>query len=174
MQIAVIEFARNVLNLEGAHSTEFDSNTPHPVIALVSEWRTLNGVLETRTDNDQMGGTLRLGAQSATLSLNSIVQKIYGQSKIQERHRHRYEFNNLYRTQFEKAGISFQDCPSMTWLKQWNCLRTNGLLAASFIQNLLQHLAKVIPCSQILSKLPANTSTRQPSPKELLSIENCR
>lgn len=107
MQIAVIEFARNVLNLEGAHSTEFDSNTPHPVIALVSEWRTLNGVLETRTDNDQMGGTLRLGAQSATLSLNSIVQKIYGQSKIQERHRHRYEFNNLYRTQFEKAGIKF-------------------------------------------------------------------
>ncbi len=107
MQIAMIEFARNVLNLEGAHSTEFDSSTPHPVIALVSEWRTLDGVLETRTENDQMGGTLRLGAQSATLSLNSFVQKIYGQSTIQERHRHRYEFNNQYRTQFEKAGIKF-------------------------------------------------------------------
>ena len=107
MQIAMIEFARNVLNLEGAHSTEFDSSTPHPVIALVSEWRTLDGVLETRTENDQMGGTLRLGAQSATLSPNSFVQKIYGQSTIQERHRHRYEFNNLYRTQFEKAGMKF-------------------------------------------------------------------
>ena len=107
MQIAIIEFARNVLNLEGAHSTEFDSNTPHPVIALVSEWRTFDGVLETRTENDQMGGTLRLGAQSATLSPNSFVQKIYGQSTIQERHRHRYEFNNQYRTQFEKAGMKF-------------------------------------------------------------------
>ena len=107
MQIAMIEFARNVLNLEGAHSTEFDSNTPHPVIALVPEWRTLDGVLETRTENVQMGGTLRLGAQSATLSPNSFVQKIYGQSTIQERHRHRYEFNNLYRTQFEKAGMKF-------------------------------------------------------------------
>ena len=107
MQIAMIEFARNVLNLEGAHSTEFDLDTPHPVIALVSEWRTLDGVLETRTENDQMGGTLRLGAQSATLSPNSFVQKIYGQSTIQERHRHRYEFNNLYRTQFEKAGMKF-------------------------------------------------------------------
>jgi CTP synthase len=107
MQIAMIEFARNVLNLEGAHSTEFDSNTPHPVIALVSEWRTLDGVLETRTENDQMGGTLRLGAQCATLSPNSFVQKIYGQSTIQERHRHRYEFNNLYRTQFEQAGMKF-------------------------------------------------------------------
>ena len=107
MQIAMIEFARNVLNLEGAHSTEFDSNTPHPVIALVSEWRTLDGVLKTRTKNDQMGGTLRLGAQSATLSPNSFVQKIYGQSTIQERHRHRYEFNNQYRTQFEKAGMKF-------------------------------------------------------------------
>ena len=107
MQIAMIEFARNVLNLEGAHSTEFDSNTSHPVIALVSEWRTLDGVLETRTEIDQMGGTLRLGAQSATLSPNSFVQKIYGQSTIQERHRHRYEFNNQYRTQFEKAGMKF-------------------------------------------------------------------
>ena len=107
MQIAMIEFARNVLNLEGAHSTEFDSNTPHPVIALVSEWRTLDGVLETRTENDQMGGTLRLGAQSATLSPNSVVQKIYGQSTIQERHRHRYEFNNQYRKQFDKAGMKF-------------------------------------------------------------------
>ena len=107
MQIAMIEFARNVLNLEDAHSTEFDSNTSHPVIALVSEWRTLDGVLETRTEIDQMGGTLRLGAQSATLSPNSFVQKIYGQSTIQERHRHRYEFNNQYRTQFEKAGMKF-------------------------------------------------------------------
>lgn len=107
MQIAMIEFARNVLGLEGAHSTEFHAATPHPVIAMVSEWRTLDGVLETRSVNEELGGTLRLGAQKASLSPDSLVQEIYGTDTICERHRHRYEFNNRYRKQFEDAGMLF-------------------------------------------------------------------
>lgn len=105
MQIAVIEYARNVLGLKHANSTEFDPDTPDPVIALVTEWKTLKGVVEKRGENDDLGGTLRLGAQSATLLKDSLVQEIYGQDTIQERHRHRYEFNNHYRKQFEEAGM---------------------------------------------------------------------
>ena len=112
MQIAMIEFARNVIGLEGAHSTEFDSETPHPVIALVSEWRTLDGVVETRTKDADLGGTLRLGAQLASLSSESLAREIYGTDTICERHRHRYEFNNRYREQFENAGMSFSGVSS--------------------------------------------------------------
>ncbi len=107
MQIAMIEFARNVLNLTGAHSTEFDSAAPHPVIALASEWKTLEGVVEKRGANEDLGGTLRLGAQDATLFDGTLARAIYGQDTIQERHRHRYEFNNRYRKQFEEAGMVF-------------------------------------------------------------------
>ncbi len=107
MQIAVIEFARNVLHLEGANSTEFNQQTKHPVIALVSEWQTLAGVVEKRGKNENLGGTLRLGAQEATLTAQSLARSIYGQDKIQERHRHRYEFNNSYRKVFEEAGMVF-------------------------------------------------------------------
>ncbi|MDE0308829.1 MAG: CTP synthase [Acidiferrobacterales bacterium] len=107
MQIAMIEFARNVLGLEGAHSTEFNPDTPHPVIAMVSEWRSLDGELETRSSNEELGGTLRLGAQKASLSPDSLVHEIYGTDTIYERHRHRYEFNNHYRKKFEDAGMYF-------------------------------------------------------------------
>ncbi len=107
MQIAAIEFARNVLKLENANSTEFDPNTPHPVIALVTEWQTLTGEVETRGENDELGGTLRLGAQEAKLAGNSLVRSIYGEDKIKERHRHRYEFNNSYQKQFKDAGMNF-------------------------------------------------------------------
>ncbi len=107
MQIAAIEFARNVLKLENANSTEFDPNTPHPVIALVTEWQTLTGEVETRGENDGLGGTLRLGAQEAKLAGNSLVRSIYGEDKIKERHRHRFEFNNSYQKQFNDAGMNF-------------------------------------------------------------------
>ena len=107
MQIAMIEFARNVMNLGQAHSTEFNPDTPHPVIALVSEWCTLDGVLETRSEDEELGGTLRLGAQVARLKAGSLVREIYSADEIHERHRHRYEFNNHYREQFEKAGMVF-------------------------------------------------------------------
>ena len=97
MQIATIEFARNVLKLEGAHSTEFDANTPHPVIALLDEQK--NVTLK--------GGTMRLGRQPCQLVVGSAANRLYGAFIINERHRHRYEFNNQYREVFEKAGFFF-------------------------------------------------------------------
>ncbi len=107
MQIAMIEFARNVLGLEGAHSTEFDLKTPHPVIALVSQWKTLDGNVEKRGEFEDLGGTLRLGAQRASLINGSLAHRIYKKHAIQERHRHRYEFNNSYRSMFEQSGMVF-------------------------------------------------------------------
>ena len=95
MQCAVIEFARNVLGLAGAHSTEFDSSTPHPVICLLDEQRNV-------TDK---GGTMRLGAHRAVLAPDSRAAECYGTTEISERHRHRYEFNNAYRQQFAAAGM---------------------------------------------------------------------
>lgn len=97
MQIATIEFARNVLKLEKAHSTEFDLETPHPVIALLDEQRKVT----------QKGGTMRLGAQPCQLVMGSRAAHLYGAFVVNERHRHRYEFNNAYRAQFEEAGFSF-------------------------------------------------------------------
>ena len=107
MQIAVIEFARNVLGLTESHSTEFDSKTPDPVIALVTEWKTEEGEIQRRSGNDDLGGTMRLGAQKARLEPGSLVQQIYRKDTINERHRHRYEFNDNYRQRFEKAGMRF-------------------------------------------------------------------
>jgi CTP synthase len=97
MQIATIEFARNVLKLEKAHSTEFDLHTPHPVIAMLDEQRKVT----------KKGGTMRLGAQACQLAMNSKAAELYGSFVIHERHRHRYEFNNAYREKFEKAGFIF-------------------------------------------------------------------
>jgi CTP synthase len=97
MQIATIEFARNVLKLPKAHSTEFDSNTPHPVIAMLDE--------QTRVT--KKGGTMRLGAQPCQLVVGTKTARLYGAFVVNERHRHRYEFNNAYRDQFEKAGFGF-------------------------------------------------------------------
>ncbi|WP_036383349.1 CTP synthase [Muricauda sp. MAR_2010_75] len=95
MQMAVIEFARNVLGLEGANSTEMDKDTPHPVISLMEEQKSI-------TD---MGGTMRLGAWDCHLSEGSLVQKVYGATDIAERHRHRFEFNNEYKQKMEEAGL---------------------------------------------------------------------
>jgi len=97
MQIATIEFARNVLKLPKAHSTEFDLNTPNPVIAMLDEQRKVT----------KKGGTMRLGAQSCQLVVGSKAGQLYGSFVIHERHRHRYEFNNAYREKFEKAGFVF-------------------------------------------------------------------
>ena len=97
MQIASIEFARHALGLEGAHSAEFEPGTPHPIIALLNEQQEI-------TD---MGGTMRLGAQPCKLATDSKAARLYGTDEVSERHRHRYEFNNAYREQFEKAGFVF-------------------------------------------------------------------
>ena len=105
MQIGVIEFARNVAGLAGAHSTEFDSQARHPVIALVTEWQTDAGDVERRDVGSDLGGTMRLGSQACVLENNSLAHRQYGQKKIDERHRHRYEFNNRYLKDLQDAGL---------------------------------------------------------------------
>jgi len=106
MQVAVIEFARHMAGLEGAHSTEFDRHTPHPVIALITEWINEDGTLETRDENADLGGTMRLGAQECLLEPGSVARRMYAKPVIKERHRHRYEFNNRYLDPLRRAGLS--------------------------------------------------------------------
>jgi CTP synthase len=107
MQLAIIEYARNVAGLEGAHSTEFNPNSPHPVIALITEWQDAKGTVEQRTDRSEMGGTMRLGAQEIRLSHGARAHQIYGSDVIMERHRHRFEFNNRYLQKLMNAGLRF-------------------------------------------------------------------
>jgi CTP synthase len=107
MQLAIIEYARDVAKLEGAHSTEFNRNAPHPVIALISEWQDQKGSVEQRTEQSQLGGTMRLGAQEIRLSHGSKVHQVYDADVIFERHRHRYEFNNNYLQKLMNAGLRF-------------------------------------------------------------------
>jgi CTP synthase len=97
MQCAVIEYGRQVVGLDDAHSSEFDKDTEHPVICLLDEQQNVT----------QMGGTMRLGTQPTVLDTNSISGQAYGADQIDERHRHRYEFNNQYRQQFEANGLRF-------------------------------------------------------------------
>ncbi|MBC6905671.1 CTP synthase [Saccharophagus sp. K07] len=106
MQSVVIEFARNVLNLPEANSTEFDRKTPHPVVGLITEWTTAEGSVEKRDETSDLGGTMRLGAQECRLEKTSKVREIYGEDVIVERHRHRYEVNNRYLDQLRQAGLS--------------------------------------------------------------------
>lgn len=106
MQVAVIEFARNVLGLEGAHSSELDSKTPHPVIALITEWVTEEGTIEKRSSESDLGGTMRLGGQQCRLSAGTRIRQLYAQDVITERHRHRYEFNNQYRDALTEGGLT--------------------------------------------------------------------
>lgn len=105
MQVAVIEFARNVAGLKGANSTEFDRDTPHPVVALITEWVNKDGRIEVRDEASDLGGTMRLGSQAATLEQGSKAREIYGADTIMERHRHRYEVNEGYVEQLKSAGL---------------------------------------------------------------------
>ena len=105
MQVALIEYARNVLKLRGAHSTEFDSNTKHPIIALITEWSDMSGKQEQRDKNSDLGGTMRLGGQVCKLKKSSNAYKMYKNSEIIERHRHRYEVNPNYVDALSSAGL---------------------------------------------------------------------
>ncbi|CDH47479.1 CTP synthase [Candidatus Contendibacter odensensis] len=107
MQVAVIEFARHVAGLAWAHSTEFRKNTPHPVIALITEWTDEDGTVQQRRENSDLGGSMRLGAQPCRLAADSLARLSYGKDVITERHRHRYEFNNRYREPLHAAGMAF-------------------------------------------------------------------
>ena len=105
MQLAVIEFARHKAGLAGANSTEFDPDTPHPVVALITEWQDRDGSIERRAANSDLGGTMRLGAQPCDVVPGSLAHRIYGATTVAERHRHRYEVNNHYVPRLEAAGL---------------------------------------------------------------------
>ena len=107
MQLAVIEYGRHVLGLDGATSTEFNRTTPHPVVALITEWQdTLRGA-QARDESSNLGGTMRLGGQDVTLAEGTRARAVYGKGVIRERHRHRYEFNNTYLERYRAAGLTF-------------------------------------------------------------------
>ncbi|WP_375057243.1 glutamine hydrolyzing CTP synthase [Zobellella sp. DQSA1] len=105
MQVALIEYARNVAGLEGAHSTEFDKQSPYPVVGLITEWVDEEGKVEVRDEQSDLGGTMRLGAQLCHLEPGSRVHGLYGSDTIYERHRHRYEVNNRLLPKVEAAGL---------------------------------------------------------------------
>ncbi|MEJ2257607.1 MAG: CTP synthase [Woeseiaceae bacterium] len=107
MQVAVIEAARNLAGLDGAMSTEFDPGTPHPVVGLITEWQDASGSTEERSEDSDLGGTMRLGGQEVQLVEGSLAARAYGTTAIVERHRHRYEVNNNYRERLSAAGLTF-------------------------------------------------------------------
>ncbi len=105
MQVAVIEYARNVAGMSDANSSEFDPQSQHPVIALITEWTTSEGTTETRDHTTDLGGSMRLGGQECHLLEGSLARKVYDRVSVIERHRHRYEFNNDYRKELQKKGL---------------------------------------------------------------------
>ncbi|MFK7976537.1 MAG: CTP synthase [Halioglobus sp.] len=105
MHLALVEYARNVCGLEGAHSTEMNAATPHPIVALITEWQNADGSFQQRDENSDLGGTMRLGAQACHLEEGSEARAAYGEELIRERHRHRWEVNNQYLPQLQDAGM---------------------------------------------------------------------
>jgi len=105
MQVALIEFARHVAGMSNANSSEFDRTCPQPVVGLITEWQDADGNTEVRSDKSDLGGTMRLGAQKCHLIEGSLARQLYGAETIEERHRHRYEVNNVLLPQIEKAGL---------------------------------------------------------------------
>ena len=105
MQVALIEFARHVAGMSQANSSEFDRTCPQPVVGLITEWQNAEGNTEVRSDESDLGGTMRLGAQKCHLIEGSLARQLYGAETIEERHRHRYEVNNVLLPQIEKAGL---------------------------------------------------------------------
>jgi CTP synthase len=104
MQVATIEYARHVAGMKDANSTEFEPETPFPVIALINEWKDADGSIQKRDENSDLGGTMRLGAQSSDVAKGTLAHQIYG-DVVTERHRHRYEANVNYLDDLRKAGL---------------------------------------------------------------------
>ncbi|HET7832908.1 MAG TPA: CTP synthase, partial [Gallionella sp.] len=123
MQLAVIEYARDVAGMTDANSTEFEPASEHPVVALITEWRDRDGRVETRSNESDLGGTMRLGSQRCPIKPDTLAQRIYG-DEVNERHRHRYEVNNHYVPELEKHGLVIsartpaEDLPEMMELPQ--------------------------------------------------------
>jgi CTP synthase len=130
MQLAIVEYARSVLTLKNANSTEFDRATHHPVIALITEWQDLARGQQVRDEKSDLGGTMRLGAQEALLKAGSLVHSLYGKESIFERHRHRYEFNNHYLEELAAAGMTFSGF-SADGLVEFIELRSHPFFVAS-------------------------------------------
>ena len=107
MQLAIIEYGRHVLGFADAHSTEFNRASTHPVIGLITEWLDQAKGAQQRTETTALGGSMRLGAQAVRLTAGSVARELYARDEIMERHRHRYEFNNTYLEQFQRAGLAF-------------------------------------------------------------------
>ena len=107
MQLAIIEYGRHVLGFADAHSTEFNRASTHPVIGLITEWQDQAKGAQQRTETTALGGSMRLGAQAVRLTAGSVARELYARDEIMERHRHRYEFNNTYLEQFQRAGLAF-------------------------------------------------------------------
>ena len=105
MQLAVVEYARDVAGLVGAHSTEFEKSTPYPVIGLITEWQDASGKVEKRDESSDLGGSMRLGGQVCKLGEGTLAREIYGKDEIVERHRHRYEVNNSLLGELEEKGL---------------------------------------------------------------------
>ena len=126
MQVGVVEFARNVAGMDDAHSTEMNPKCKDPVIALITEWKTATGDVEKRDENSDLGGTMRLGAQECLLEAGTLARELYAEPAIQERHRHRFEFNNHYLERLSEKGMVFSgrshdglveivELPRQTW-----------------------------------------------------------
>jgi len=163
LQVAVIEYARHVAGLAGAHSTEFNPGSEHPVIALITEWRDRSGQLEARDRESDLGGTMRLGAQDCRLRSGTMARDTYGHDVISERHRHRYEFNNNYLESLQRAGLVFSgwsiddlaevvELPEHPWFlacqfhpEFTSTPRDGHPLFTSFIQAARTHRAAVLP-----------------------------
>lgn len=139
MQVALIEFARNVAGMENANSTEFVPDCKYPVVALITEWRDEDGNVEVRSEKSDLGGTMRLGAQQCQLDDESLVRQLYGEPTITERHRHRYEVNNMLLKPIEAAGLRVAGRSGMiSWSRSSKCRTIRGLLPASSTRSLLR------------------------------------
>jgi len=146
MQVATIEFARNVADLKGAHSTEFNKNSPNPVIALITEWVDDEGRVEKRDESTDLGGTMRLGAQDIHLKEGSRYRDIYNQEVISERHRHRYDSTITTWPNWRIADCHFPGFPGMDWWRLSNSRTIRGLLPASSTLNLRPLPGTVTKC----------------------------
>jgi len=163
MQVAVIEYARHVLGLPEANSTEFVCAAADPVIALITEWRDRSGETLRRTDRSDLGGTMRLGAQVSLIRPGTLARRVYGRDSINERHRHRYEFNNNYLEAMQTAGFVFSafsedqlveivELPSHPWFigvqfhpEFTSNPRDGHPLFASFVRAAREHSAGRLP-----------------------------
>jgi CTP synthase len=159
MQVATIEYARHVAGMKDANSTEFEPETPFPVIALINEWKDADGSIQVRDANSDLGGTMRLGAQSSDVAKGTLAHQIYG-DVVTERHRHRYEANVNYLNDLRKAGLvisALTQREQLTEIVELPQTCTPGMWACSFTPNSSPRPGMATPCSMHSSKRLSNT-----------------